>query len=129
MDVRQRTGTLSTRLTAAGRKPVPALLADCPFAGPEPIQALAGRAHVSAPSTTRFVRKPGFGGCPEFQWQPVSELREGRRPPVEPGCRARPASGDFPHGFLGRASETVKLAGEGVSEAKPGRICSMATDD
>ncbi|MEM9107865.1 MAG: MurR/RpiR family transcriptional regulator [Pseudomonadota bacterium] len=128
MDVRHQIEDMSPRLTASERKLAAVLLADYPFAGLEPIQAFAEKTHVSAPSITRFVQKLGCGGYLEFQRRLISELKEDQQSPVELRHRAGPVSDHFLGGFLDRASDIVKMAGESVTEAQFERVCAMLSD-
>lgn len=128
MDVRQQIEDMSPKLTASERKLAAVLLADYPFAGLEPIQAFAEKTHVSAPSITRFVQKLGCGGYLEFQRRLISELKEDQQSPVELRHRTGPVSDHFLGGFLQRASDIVKMAGESVTEAQFERVCAMLSD-
>ena len=83
MQIREMLEDMSDQLTPAERQLTSVLLADYPFAGLEPIQDLSKRAHISAPSISRFVNKLGFAGFQEFQQRLVKELKEGQRSPID----------------------------------------------
>jgi DNA-binding MurR/RpiR family transcriptional regulator len=83
MEVRQQIEELADQLTPTERKLTSVLLADYPFAGLEPIQDLSQRAHISAPSISRFVNKLGCAGFQEFQQRLVQELKHGSKSPID----------------------------------------------
>tara|TARA_R110002020_G_scaffold176756_4_gene369200 strand:- start:4593 stop:5441 length:849 start_codon:yes stop_codon:yes gene_type:complete len=83
MQIRDILEDMSDQLTPAERQLTSVLLADYPFAGLEPIQDLSKRAHISAPSISRFVTKLGFAGFQDFQQRLVRELKEGQRSPID----------------------------------------------
>ncbi|WP_158971525.1 MurR/RpiR family transcriptional regulator [Chachezhania sediminis] len=83
MKIRDMLEDMSDQLTPAERQLTSVLLADYPFAGLEPIQDLSKRAHISAPSISRFVAKLGFAGFQDFQQRLVKELKEGQKSPID----------------------------------------------
>lgn len=129
MQVRKRIEQLSNDLTSTERKLCTALLLDYPFAGLEPIQALAKTTNTSPPSISRFVTKLGFHGFQEFQRHLIGELKEGRRSPVELQEASVPIHGAFLESFIERAGVVVKDATKAVSEAQFERVCGLLADE
>ena len=129
MQVRQRMEQLSDDLTSTERKLCTALLLDYPFAGLEPIQALAKATNTSPPSISRFVNKLGFHGFQDFQRQLIAELKEGQRSPVELQEASAPIHGAFLESFIERAGAVVKDATKAVSQAQFDRVCDLLADE
>lgn len=81
-DLQARIAALHDRLTAGERRIAAVLLADFPYAGLVPIQELARKTAVSAPSVTRFVAKVGCAGYQDFQRQLIGALKARDLSPV-----------------------------------------------
>ncbi|MEM1151897.1 MAG: MurR/RpiR family transcriptional regulator [Pseudomonadota bacterium] len=128
MSVRSRIEQHSGSLTQAERKLAAALLSDYPFAGLAPMQELAERAEVSAPSISRFVVKVGLSGYAEMQRHLLSELRQGNLSPVE----IHESSGSIENGylaeFLSRTAAQVKSAATAITDAQFDRISALVGD-
>lgn len=90
--LRARIDSLLERFTAGERKIATVLLADYPYAGLVPIQELARRAEVSAPTVTRFVAKVGCAGYQDFQRQLIGALRARDLSPLQLRLAADPAA-------------------------------------
>lgn len=129
MQVSERIEQLSDDLTSTERKLCTALLLDYPFAGLEPIQALAKATNTSPPSISRFVTKLGFHGFQEFQRHLIGELKEGQRSPVNLQHSAKAVQGAFLEDFLARAEALVQGAGKAVTEAQFDRVCDLLADE
>lgn len=129
MTVREDIGRASDTLTASERKISSALLADYPFAGLQPIQELAARSGVSAPSITRFVGKIGYAGYQQFQRRLIDELEEGRRSPAELQAGARQmADADFLADYARRAASLVSTLAASVPQDLFERVCQAIRD-
>lgn len=128
MTVRARISDASEALTNSERKLSTTLLADYPFAGLEPIQELARRTSVSAPSISRFVTKLGYQGYQEFQRQLIAELKESQRSPVEIMDRDRKVTGSYLDDFTDRAKALLDEAARGISQVQFQRICDLLGD-
>jgi len=118
----------SKDFTTAERKIAAVLLSDYPFAGLETIHVLAERAHVSAPTITRFVQKFNCNGYQEFQRCLISELKEGQQSPIDLRRRSMPVDDGFLQTFLKRSSEVYMRVGEGVTDDQFKRISGMLAD-
>lgn len=129
MHVRDRISKLQEELTPSERKLSAALLSDYPFAGLEPIQVLADKTQVSAPSITRFVHKLGFQGFQDFQRGLISELKESQRSPVDLYDTREPPKGAFLGDVLARASAAVTGVADSVTEAQFERVCAVLRDE
>ncbi|WP_263739491.1 MurR/RpiR family transcriptional regulator [Albidovulum litorale] len=81
--VREAMDASSGSLTPSERQLRSVILADYPFAALGPIQDLADRANVSAPSISRFVNKLGYRGFQDFQQSLLNELRDSQSSPIE----------------------------------------------
>jgi DNA-binding MurR/RpiR family transcriptional regulator len=115
--------------TAAERQLASVLLADYPFAGLKPIQELSQRAHISAPSISRFVTKLGFGGFHEFQQRLVQELEESRQSPIDLERRDSSIDRSAPlASYLERVGALNAELTERVSPAQFERLCDMLSD-
>ncbi|MDA0722259.1 MAG: MurR/RpiR family transcriptional regulator [Proteobacteria bacterium] len=115
--------------TPAERQLASALLADYPFAGLEPIQELSQRAHISAPSISRFVTKIGCGGFQEFQQRLVQELKEGRQSPIDLKRRDSSIDNAAPlASYLDRVDALNAELRQRVSPAQFERLCDMLSD-
>lgn len=128
MDLRQQIGEMSDSLTATERKLASALLADYPFAGLEPIQTLAEKTHISAPTITRFIQKLGCNGYQDFQRRLISELKEGQQSPVELRRRTKPIGSGFLEGYLNNTSVLLQQVSKAVTEAQFNRVCALTAD-
>lgn len=128
MSVRERIVDAAGRLTAAERRLSASLLSDYPYAGLEPIQVLAERVSVSSPSVSRFVNKLGYQGYQEFQRELITELKEGRRSPVDL-MRARGAgeATDL-RDFAARATRLIETMTRTVPDAQFRRVCEILGD-
>lgn len=100
MTVRVQIAEKSDEFTANERKLSATILADYPFAGLAPIQVLAEKTSVSAPTISRFVNKLGYGGFQEFQQELIAELKEGQKSPVDLHPTRRQVEGDYLQGFF-----------------------------
>ncbi|MDA1155226.1 MAG: MurR/RpiR family transcriptional regulator [Proteobacteria bacterium] len=115
--------------TPAERQLASALLADYPFAGLESIQELSQRAHISAPSISRFVTKIGCGGFQEFQQRLVQELKEGRQSPIDLKRRDSSIDNAAPlASYLDRVDALNAELRQRVSPAQFERLCDMLSD-
>jgi DNA-binding MurR/RpiR family transcriptional regulator len=115
--------------TPAERQLASVLLADYPFAGLEPIQELSQRAHISAPSISRFVTKIGCGGFQEFQQRLVQELKEGRQSPIDLKGRDSGIDQSAPlASYLSRIDALNAELKERVSPAQFERLCDLLSD-
>lgn len=128
VQIRQLIQDMADRFTPAERQLSAVLLADYPFAGLEPIHELSQRAHISAPSISRFVAKLGCAGFNEFQQRLVQELKAGRRSPIDlrdDGSidRAAPLAS-----YLDRVAGLHARLGEQVTPAQFERICALLSD-
>lgn len=129
MTVRDDIRRMADLLTASERKVSSALLADYPFAGLLPIQQMAARCGVSAPSVTRFVVKLGHAGYQQFQRSLISELEEGRRSPVEIKIgETQIEDANFLAGYSKRVADQLALLPESVSQDLFERICGLLAD-
>ncbi|MFT4744031.1 MAG: DNA-binding MurR/RpiR family transcriptional regulator [Yoonia sp.] len=129
MLVRERIEQLSNDLTSTERKLCTALLLDYPFAGLEPIQALAKSTNTSAPTISRFVTKLGFQGFLDFQRQLISELKQGQKSPVDLQETRAPVHGAFLESFLDRVGNVVAGGAKAVSKAQFERVCDLLSDE
>jgi DNA-binding MurR/RpiR family transcriptional regulator len=91
--LRDRIEALLDRLTASERKLATVLLADYPYAGLVPIQELARRTQISAPSVTRFVVKIGCSGYQDFQRQLIGALKARDLSPLQLKLTEAPPAG------------------------------------
>lgn len=128
MSVRSIIEHHSGSLTQTERKLAAALLSDYPYAGLAPIQELAVRAEVSAPSISRFVAKLGLSGYAEMQRTLLTELREGSLSPVEIHEASERIEGGYLAEFVSRAAAQVQSAAEAITEAQFDRICTLAAE-
>lgn len=129
MHVRTRLESLSDTLTATERKLCTALLLDYPFAGLEPIQALAEKTKTSPPSISRFVAKLGFSGYQDFQRHLIDELKEGNRSPLDLHQSDRAMKGDFLEDFVNRATALLSESTAAITQAQFDRVCDMFADE
>ena len=127
-DMRSRIEALSSQLTMAERRLAAALLADWPFAGLDPIQLLAERTSVSAPTITRFVHKLGCKGFQEFQRALIGELREGSRSPVELHPTASPPGGGLSE-VVADSIKALEALPEAVTSDQFRRVCDLLADE
>ncbi len=118
----------SKDFTKSERKIATVLLSDYPFAGLETIHALAERAHVSAPTITRFVQKFNCNGYQEFQRVLISELKEGQQSPIDLHRRLMPIDDGFLQTFVKRTSEVYTRVGEVITDDQFKRISRMLAD-
>lgn len=129
MHIRQLMEQKIDLFTPAERQLASVLLADYPFAGLEPIQELSQRAHISAPSISRFVTKIGCGGFQEFQQRLVQELKEGRQSPIDLKRRDSSIDNAAPlASYLDRVDALNAELRQRVSPAQFERLCDMLSD-
>lgn len=129
MTIREAILDVAQALTASERKVADAILADYPFGGLHPIQELADKVGVSAPSITRFVSKIGLAGFQDFQRQLVGELREGSRSPLDLKATEKPGeSGAFLADYAHRASLLVGALKDFVPQEQFDRIVALVSD-
>ena len=129
MHIRQLMEQKIDLFTPAERQLASALLADYPFAGLESIQELSQRAHISAPSISRFVTKIGCGGFQEFQQRLVQELKEGRQSPIDLKRRDSSIDNAAPlASYLDRVDALNAELRQRVSPAQFERLCDMLSD-
>ncbi|WP_321449376.1 MurR/RpiR family transcriptional regulator [uncultured Cohaesibacter sp.] len=128
MTVRDQIEAHSADFTATERRLSTTLLLDYPFAGLEPIQALAERAQTSAPSISRFVAKIGFQSFQDFQRHLIDELKQIQTSPVERKSMSKPMHGAYMASFLDRVSGILEESTQSISEAQFDRICQMLSD-
>jgi DNA-binding MurR/RpiR family transcriptional regulator len=129
MAIRDTIRDVADTLTASERKIADAILADYPFGGLHPIQDLADKVGVSAPSITRFVSKIGLAGYQDLQRQLVGELREGSRSPLDLKATETPGeSGAFLADYARRASHLVGALKDFVPQEQFDRIVAMIAD-
>lgn len=126
--IRQQIVELDDQLTAADRKLVSVLLADYPYAGLEPIHELSRRAHISAPSISRFVSKLGCAGFQEFQQRLVRELKQGQQSPIDLHSGGA-IDNDAPLASYTAKINTLNLELiDSVSATQIERICDLLSD-
>lgn len=128
MQIRQKLEELSDQFTPAERQLTSVLLADYPFAGLETIQELSRRAHISAPSISRFVAKLGCAGFQEFQQRLVQELKEGQHSPIDVRNDLQIDSTTLPAAYFRRIDALNKEVAERVTESQFNRLCDLMTD-
>ena len=128
MQIRQRIEELDAHLTPAERKLTSVLLADYPFAGLEPIHDLSQRAHISAPSISRFVSKLGFAGFQEFQQKLVRELKQGQQSPIDLRQGSAIDDGATLASYISRVQTLNTELIESVTPAQFDRICNVLGD-
>lgn len=129
MTVREDIRRASDALTASERKISSAILADYPFAGLQPIQELAARSGVSAPSITRFVGKIGYAGYQQFQRRLIDELEEGRRSPAELQAGATQiADAEFLGDYAQRTAKLLSTLSASVPQDLFERVCELIRD-
>jgi len=124
-EIRERAG----EMTAAERKVVAVILADYPFGGLSPIQELADRARVSAPSVTRFVNKLGYAGYQDFQRRLIGELKERARSPIDlHGDQELVPRAGFLSAYCERVGGKLAEAARAMSEADFLAVCEALGD-
>ncbi|MDU8944182.1 MurR/RpiR family transcriptional regulator [Ovoidimarina sediminis] len=126
--VREAMEASSDSLTPSERQLRSVILADYPFAALGPIQELADRANVSAPSISRFVSKLGYRGFQEFQQSLLSELKDSQSSPIE--LRRTPA-GPASHRLTDYVTRAMALTRDLAVRMPPDqfdRICTMLGD-
>ena len=128
MQIRQKLEEMSDQFTPAERQLTSVLLADYPFAGLETIQELSRRAHISAPSISRFVAKLGCAGFQEFQQRLVQELKEGQHSPIDLRNDLQIDSTTLPAAYFRRIDALNKEVAERVTESQFNRLCDLMTD-
>ena len=115
--------------TAAERKIAQVILAEYPYGGLVPIQDLARRAGISAPSITRFVAKLGCAGFHDFQRRLIGELKESRLSPVElKRGQAAAGEGNFLADYAARAAALVARVADCASLAQFDVLCDLLAD-
>ncbi|UOA15895.1 MurR/RpiR family transcriptional regulator [Sulfitobacter dubius] len=128
MQIREVLARMSDQLTPAERQLASVLLADYPFAGLEPIQELSRRAHISAPSISRFVVKLGCAGFQDFQQRLVQELKEGQQSPIDLRSGVTIDSKAPLASYFERISALNKSMVESVTAGQFDRLCDLFTD-
>ena len=128
MTVRDQIEAHSADFTATERRLSTTLLLDYPFAGLEPIHALAERAQTSAPSISRFVAKIGFQSFQDFQRHLIDELKQIQTSPVERKAMSKPMHGAYMASFLDRVAGILEESTQSISEAQFDRICQLLSD-
>ncbi|MGI3168571.1 MurR/RpiR family transcriptional regulator [Pseudooceanicola sp. C21-150M6] len=128
MHIRQKLEAMSDQFTPAERQLTSVLLADYPFAGLEPIQDLSKRAHISAPSISRFVTKLGCAGFQEFQQKLVQELKEGQQSPIDLRSGSTFDSSAPLASYFARIDALNKELVETVTTGQIERLCDLLTD-
>lgn len=129
MYIRQLMEQKEGQFTPAERQLASVLLADYPFAGLEPIQDLSQRAHISAPSISRFVAKLGCSGFQDFQQMLVQELKEGNQSPIDLRDRKSAMDSAAPlASYLGRIEALNADLLARVPPAQFDRICDLLSD-
>jgi len=129
MTVRETIRREMAQLTASERKIGNVVLADYPFGALQTIQELAERTGVSAPSITRFVSKIGFSGYQEFQRQLITELREGRRSPLDLKATERLGNRNtFLADYARRTGERLAEMAAAVPQEQFDRILALVAD-
>ncbi len=118
-----------TSLTAGQIKLANALLADYPFAGLQPIQALADATGVSPPSISRFVSRLGFAGFGDFQNALIEELREGSRSPRDLRALSGEAKGAcFLNSYTQRAADLVRQLPQTITQQQLDSVAALLGD-
>ena len=129
MQIRSVIEQKSDQFTPAERQLVSVLLAEYPFSGLVPIQELSTRAHISAPSISRFVSKLGCAGFQEFQQRLVRELREGNRSPIDLRRLVSEVDDPAPLASYLAQVETLNAELQGrVSQIQFNRLCDLLGD-
>ncbi|MEQ9568027.1 MAG: MurR/RpiR family transcriptional regulator [Pseudomonadales bacterium] len=128
MQIREMLGNMSDQFTPAERQLTSVLLADYPFAGLEPIQELPRRAHISAPSISRFVTKLGCAGFQEFQQRLVQELKEGQHSPIDLRRGSDIDSTAPLASYLERVDALNRNLVDSVTIGQFDRLCDLFTD-
>lgn len=128
MQIRQKLEDMSDQFTPAERQLKSVLLADYPFAGLEPIQELSKRAHISAPSISRFVSKLGCAGFQEFQQRLVQELKEGQQSPIHLRKDLQIDDSAPLASYLRSIEALNKEMIEQVTTSQFNRLCDLMTD-
>ncbi|MDG2404601.1 MAG: MurR/RpiR family transcriptional regulator [Paracoccaceae bacterium] len=129
MQIRSVIEKKSDQFTPAERQLVSVLLAEYPFSGLVPIRELSKRAHISAPSISRFVTKLGCAGFQEFQQSLVRELREGNRSPIDLRSLDSAVDDTAPLASYLAQVETLNAELQGrVSQIQFNRLCGLLGD-
>ncbi|MBN9890341.1 MurR/RpiR family transcriptional regulator [Salipiger abyssi] len=128
MQIRQTLEDMSDQFTPAERQLVSVLLADYPFAGLEPIQELSKRAHISAPSISRFVAKLGCAGFQDFQQRLVQELKEGQQSPIDLRDAIDGDSDATLSSYVRQVESLNQEMIEQITSAQFTRLCELLTD-
>jgi len=127
--LKTRIAELADELTASERKIAGVILADYPYGGLVPIQELARRTRVSAPSITRFVAKIGCNGYQEFQRQLIGELKQRELSPIELKVTEAPARGaHFLIDYTHRLMRQMKFMAENMPLQQFDKVCALLTD-
>ncbi|WP_246849601.1 MurR/RpiR family transcriptional regulator [Rubellimicrobium arenae] len=127
--LRTRLDQLIPTFTAGERRISQAILADYPYGGLVPIQELANRAGVSAPTITRFVAKIGCAGYQDFQRQLIGELKERELSPVQ--LKREGGEGDGAHflpGYASRVAAVVQQTAASINPQQFDDFCRMLAD-
>lgn len=127
--VKHRINAVMEQLTASERKVANVLLADYPYGGLVTIQELSRRAHVSAPSTTRFISKLGYGGYLDFQRHLIGELKQRELSPIELKLTEAPSSSaHFLTDYTRRLMGKLTLMAEGLPPQQFDEVCRIIAD-
>lgn len=120
---------LMAQFTASERKVANVILADYPYGGLMPIQELARRSHVSAPSITRFVAKIGCGGYQDFQRRLIGALKQRELSPIElKFTEAAPKSVHLLTDHTNRLLRLMTEMTESVPENSFDEVCALIAD-
>lgn len=128
MQIRKKLIEIYDQMTPAERQLSSVLLADYPFSGLEPIQELSRRAHVSAPSISRFINKLGFSGFQEFQQQLVLELKDGQQSPIDLHQSGALNESALMESYLGRVKGLYEELATQINDSQFNRLCDLLTD-
>lgn len=128
-NVKHRINAEMEQLTSGERKIANVILADYPYGGLMTIQELAKRAHVSAPSITRFISKLGYGGYQDFQRQLIGELKQRELSPIQLKLTESPSSGShFLTDYARRLVSQLTTMAEGIPPQQFDDVCKIIAD-
>jgi DNA-binding MurR/RpiR family transcriptional regulator len=128
-NVRTRIAELMDQMTASELKVASVLMSDYPHGGLVPIQELARKSRVSAPSITRFVAKLGCAGYQDFQRQLIGELKQRELSPIELKITEEPTQGaHFLTDYTHRLVRQMKHMAESIPPQQFDRVCDLMAD-
>lgn len=128
-NVQTRISELMEQMTAGELKVASVLLSDYPHAGLVPIQELARKSRVSAPSITRFVAKLGCAGYQDFQRQLIGELKQRELSPIELKITEEPTKGaHFLTDYTHRLVRQMKHMAQSIPPQQFDRVCDLIAD-